>query len=266
MRERFLREARAAAALNHPSICAIYSIEEEEHTLFLVLEYVQGQTLRTLTIEAPPGWPPEWAVGAGYILQIADALQAAHDAGIIHRDIKSSNLMRTVRDRVKVLDFGLAKVSGATPLTGGDDFKLGTPAYASPEQIRGDRVDERSDLWSLGVVFYEVLTGRMPFSGDNVAALVHALLHDTPRPVRQLRPVIPAAIEHVIEKLLSKNPDRRYTSARALIDELRPPSFGAGGETGRQNIQSGYRSFWRAARHPCAARDGRAAENHISAH
>jgi serine/threonine protein kinase len=221
VRDRFLREARAVAALNHASICAIYSIEEEKDLLFLVLEYVRGQTFRDLIIEAAPGWPPEPAVAAGYILQVAEALQVAHEAGIIHRDIKSSNLMRTVGDRVKVLDFGLAKVTGASRLTG-DDFKLGTPAYASPEQIRGDPIDERSDLWSVGVVFYEILTGHLPFSGDNVAALVHALLNDKPRPLRALRPVVPAGIERVIEILLSKSPDRRYVSSRALIDELRP--------------------------------------------
>jgi tetratricopeptide (TPR) repeat protein/class 3 adenylate cyclase/predicted Ser/Thr protein kinase len=220
-RDRFLREARAAAALNHPGICAIHSIEEEKDILFLVLEYIEGQNFRALTIKPPPGWPPEPAVGAGYILQAAEALQAAHEAGIIHRDIKSSNLMRTVGDRVKVLDFGLAKVTGAARLTL-DGSTLGTPAYASPEQIRGDRVDERSDLWSLGVVFYEVLTGQLPFSGDNMANLVHALLNAKPRPVRQLRPVVPAAIEHLIETLLSKSPDRRYASASALINELRP--------------------------------------------
>lgn len=220
-RERFLREARAVAALNHPSICAIYSIEEEKDLLFLVLEYVRGQTFQDLIIEAPPGWPPEPAVAAGYILQVAEALQVAHEAGIIHRDIKSSNLMRTVEDRVKVLDFGLAKVTGASRLTG-DDSQLGTPAYASPEQILGDSIDERSDLWSVGVVFYEILTGHLPFSGDNDASLVHALINERPRSVRALRPVVPTAVAHVIETLLSKSPDRRYASARALIDQLRP--------------------------------------------
>lgn len=221
VRDRFLREARAVAALNHPGICTIYSIEEEKDVLFLVLEYVRGHTFRDLIIEAPVGWPPEPAVAAGYILQVAEALQVAHEAGIIHRDIKSSNLMRTIGDRVKVLDFGLAKVSGASRLTG-DDFKLGTPAYASPEQIRGDPIDERSDLWSLGVVFYEILAGHLPFSGDNAASLFHAVLNDNPRPLRALRAVVPPAISRVIEILLSKSPDRRYASARALIDGLRP--------------------------------------------
>lgn len=232
-RERFLREARAAAALNHPSICAIYSIEQEKEVLFLVLEYVRGRTFRDLIVGGGADWPPKPAVAASYIHQVAEALAVAHETGIIHRDIKSSNLMLTAEQQVKVLDFGLAKVSGAAGLTE-NDFPLGTPAYASPEQLRGETVDARSDLWSLGVVFYEVLTGRLPFTGENFGTLMRAIVNDKPRSVSHLRPDVPGAIEQVIEVLLSKNPDRRYGSAHALAEAINPlaakaPRAGPGG-------------------------------------
>ena len=220
-RERLLREAQAAAALNHPGICAIYSIEKSEDLLFLVLEHIQGHSFRDLLDNAASGWPPEPRTAAGYILQVAEALLAAHAAGIVHRDIKSSNLMLSPAGQVKVLDFGLAQMSGAKVLTEGGNA-VGTPAYASPEQIRGEPIDARTDLWSLGVVFYEVLTGRRPFSGDSMASVIHAVLDGEPRPIRGLCPAAPAPLARVIGKLLTKNPERRYASARALIQELRP--------------------------------------------
>jgi len=241
-RERFLREAQAAAALNHPGICTIHSIEEDGEILFLVLEYIQGRSFRALTVDGASGWPPEPAVAAGYILQIAEALAAAHDVGIIHRDIKSSNLMRTPTGRVKVLDFGLAKISGAAPLTG-EGLHLGTPAYASPEQIRGEPIDVRTDLWSLGIVFYEILTGHLPFDGDNTAALVHALLSGDPQPVRQLRPGISAALARVVERLLVKNRERRMASALALIDELRPLAQAAPEEIETTSLKPSFKPF-----------------------
>ncbi len=220
-RERFLREAQAAAKLNHPGICTIHAIDQYDETLFLVLEYIAGQSFRELTDLSPDGWPPPAGVAAGYILQAAEALGSAHAAGIIHRDIKSSNLMRTPEGRVKVLDFGLAKLGDAALITH-DGVVVGTPAYLSPEQTRGQPVDPRTDLWSLGVVFYEMLTGCLPFMAENTAALGYAVLHQEPRPIRQIRPDVPSSIARMIEKLLAKDRDQRYASVRALMEDLRP--------------------------------------------
>ncbi len=220
-RERFLREAQAAAKLNHPGICTIHGIDQQDDTLFLVLEYIAGQSFRELTDRSPEGWPPSAGVAAGYVLQVAEALGTAHAAGIIHRDIKSSNLMRTPEGRVKILDFGLAKLGDAALITH-DGLVVGTPAYLSPEQTRGEPVDPRTDLWSLGIVFYEILTGCLPFIAENASALGYAVLHQEPRPVRQIRPDAPSGIARIIEKLLAKDRDQRYPSVRALMEDLRP--------------------------------------------
>lgn len=224
-RQRFIREAQAAARLNHPGICGIHAIEEQGGRLFLVLEYIAGKSFRELADYPTEGWPPAPAMAAGYVLQIAEALVTAHAAGIVHRDIKSSNLMRTPEGRVKVLDFGLAKLSDSALITQ-DGVVVGTPAYLSPEQTRGDTLDSRTDLWSLGVVFYEMLTGCLPFMADNLGALTQAVLQQEPKPVRQLRPEIPSGIARIVEKLLAKDRAQRCPSARALIEELRPYTAG----------------------------------------
>ena len=219
--DRFLREARAAAALNHPAICAIYSIEEYENIPFLVLEYIPGKTFRDLMNHPPENWPPSPAEAAGYMLQAAEALKAAHKAGIVHRDIKSSNLMLTADGRVKILDFGLAKFTDAQLLTQ-DGTVVGTPAYLSPEQAAGAAVDARTDLWSLGVAFFEILTGHLPFQADNLGALMYALLHREPESIRRYRPDAPPALAGIFEKLIERDLGRRYPSADALIADLRP--------------------------------------------
>lgn len=220
-RERFSREAQAAAALNHPGICSIYSLEQLDDTLVLVLEYIAGKSFKELLDDPASGWPPNPKVAAGYILQAAEALRAAHAAGIVHRDVKCSNLMLTPDGRVKILDFGLAQIGGSSVLTQQGTL-VGTPAYASPEQAQGETVDARSDLWSLGVVFYEVLTGRLPFAEDNINALTQAILHSEPVAVRHIRPNTPAPLGWVIQKLLAKKRDQRYPSAAALMAELAP--------------------------------------------
>ncbi len=225
-RQRFLREAQAAARLNHPGICGIHAIDEQDGRLFLVLEYIAGKSFRELADYPAEDWPPDPAVAAGYVLQAAEALAAAHASGIIHRDIKGSNLMRTPEGRVKVLDFGLAKFNDSAVITQ-DGLVVGTPAYLSPEQTRGEALDARTDLWSLGVVFYELLTGRLPFLADNLAALTQAVLYQEPRPVRQIRPEIPSGIARIVEKLLAKDREQRYVSARPLIEDLRPHATGS---------------------------------------
>lgn len=216
-RQRFLREAQAIAALNHPGICAIHSIEQDADILFLVLEYVEGNSFRDLLDTNSNGWEP--ARVAEFMLQTAQALEAAHAAGIVHRDIKCSNLMLSRAGRVKVLDFGLAKVSHARFITE-EGSTIGTPAYWSPEQARGELLDARTDLWSLGAAFYEVLTGRLPFEGDNVAALTWAITNSAPEPLAQARPDAPAALARIIHKLLEKNREMRYLSATALAEDL----------------------------------------------
>jgi serine/threonine protein kinase/tetratricopeptide (TPR) repeat protein len=218
--DRLEREARAVAALNHPAICAIYSIEEHATTPFLVLEYVPGRTFQDLIEHPAADWPPPAPVAAGYMLQAAEALQAAHVAGIIHRDIKGSNLMLTSEGRVKILDFGLARVTEGL-MTLPEGGMVGTPAYVSPEQSRGEPVDGRSDLWSLGVVFFEILTGRLPFPADNPAVFRKALRKGQAEPVRRFAPDVPDAVARIVEKLLQGDVGRRYQSAKELVEDLR---------------------------------------------
>ncbi len=220
-RELLRREAYAIASLNHPGICTIHGIEQHHGRLCLVFEYIDGTTIRELIDLPAAGWPPRPGVAAYYVLQAAEALQAAHSAGVVHRDIKSANLILTPDHRVKVLDFGGAQVSRGAHLEG-DQFLIGTPKYLSPEQARGERLDARTDLWSLGVVFYELLTLKAPFTGDSYNRLREAIINDEPRPARQLRPEISAPLVRILHKLLRKDREQRYPSARALIQDLRP--------------------------------------------
>jgi serine/threonine-protein kinase len=222
---RFQREARAAAALNHPHIVTLYSVEEDQGTHFLTMELVEGEPLdRVIPIG---GLPADRVVAIAVAL--ADALAAAHEKGIVHRDLKPANVMVSGSGQVKILDFGLAKDVRATEpvdltVTSAGHTKLGTvlgtPAYMSPEQIQGRAVDHRSDLFSLGVVVYEMATGRRPFDADNVAGLMTAILRDTPTPVSSLRRDVPEAVQRIIDQCLQKDPGARPASARALQSPL----------------------------------------------
>jgi eukaryotic-like serine/threonine-protein kinase len=212
--DRFEREARAVAALNHPNICVLHDVGPN----YLVMEYLEGEPLR-----CPQ--PLEQAVK--YAVQVADALSAAHEKGIVHRDIKPANIFVTNRGVVKVLDFGIARQSRPadtranteTMLTG-PGATLGTIAYMSPEQARGQAVDARSDLWSFGVVLYEMVTGSRPFDGPTTAIIFDALLNKTPQPVRERNREVPAELERIIAKLLEKDRELRYSSAAELRAEL----------------------------------------------
>jgi eukaryotic-like serine/threonine-protein kinase len=226
---RFQREAQAASALNHPNICTIYDVGEQDGHAFIVMEYIDGVTLAYKIA----GRPLNLDSLLRFAIEIADVLDAAHAAGIIHRDIKTTNILITKREQAKVLDFGLAKISDCSQGTGGPDdptfverhlttagSTLGTVAYMSPEQIDGKPLDGRSDLFSFGVVLYEMATGRLPFDKSTKGATFGAVLHEQPLPVRQLNPSIPERLEEIIHKALEKNRDLRYLHASEMRADL----------------------------------------------
>ncbi len=217
--ERFLREARAAAALDHPNICTVYEIQESDGETFLAMAYLEGQPLDERIAEGP--LPLELACEIAK--QAAEGLAAAHVAGVIHRDIKPSNIMvsqdRAGRPVVKIMDFGLAQVSGASKLTK-VETRMGTVAYMSPEQSVGDEVGPPTDLWSLGVVLYEMVAGTVPFRGHYDQAVLYSILNEEPAPVTSLRSRVPMELEWIIEKCLAKSPVDRYQEARELVADL----------------------------------------------
>ena len=224
-RERLLKEARAASLLRSPAVATTYDISEDNGTLFIVMELVEGQALADRLQRGPLSIRQT----LGMTLQIADALDEAHGLGIVHRDIKTANLILETNGRVKILDFGLAKFTGPavernnaqTMAQTSLGMVVGTVSYMSPEQALGRPVDTRSDLFSLGIVMYESLTGRLPFQGDATTAVVDALVHDEPPPLSRLNYDIPAQLEDVVRKLLRKDPAARYQSARELLVDLR---------------------------------------------
>jgi TolB-like protein len=222
---RFQREARALAALSHSHIVTIYSVEETDGIHFLTMELVEGHSLDALIPEG--GFPVDRILSTGTAL--ADALAAAHEKGIVHRDLKPANVMMTTDGRLKVLDFGLAKEMRAADaadatLTGGHTeagVVMGTPAYMSPEQIAGRTVDHRTDIFSLGILLYQMATGRRPFEGTTSMELATAILRDTPRPPGELRADVPAELARLIRRCLEKDAQRRVQTARDVSNELR---------------------------------------------
>jgi len=174
-RQRFLREAQAAAALSHPNICTIYEVDDQADQAFISMEYVEGESLRDRSAKGP------LLVGdvLDIAIQVCVGLDEAHKKGIVHRDIKSANIMLMATGQAKIMDFGLAKVAGAAMVTR-EGSTMGTVAYMSPEQARGEPVDARTDLWALGVVLYELATGKLPFTGDRETAIIHNLIHQEP--------------------------------------------------------------------------------------
>lgn len=214
--KRFVQEARAAAALNHPNVCTIHEIHDEGEHPFIVMEYVDGRTLRHF-VETQNLMSLQKTIDMA--IQMADALKAAHKKGIVHRDIKSENIMVTDDSRVKVMDFGLARLAGQGKMTK-TGMTLGTVAYMSPEQARGEAVDHRTDIWSLGVVLYEMLSGQLPFKGDYDTAIVYSILNEEPKSLLELREDVPYDMVHVVIKMMNKQPDNRYRTMKELLDEM----------------------------------------------
>jgi serine/threonine protein kinase len=214
---RFINEAQAASALDHTNICTIYEIgETEEAQLFIVMAYYAGETLQEKIKRGP--LPVEEAIDIA--TQAAQGLERAYEAGIVHRDIKPSNLIITPRGEVKIIDFGLAKLAGQTRLTK-TGATVGTVAYMSPEQIQLVDMDHRTDLWALGVVLYEMLSGKLPFRGDHEAAMIYSIISEKPEPIRKYCPDLSPEFVHVLNRALEKNPADRYQSVSDLLIDLR---------------------------------------------
>ncbi|MBK5293379.1 MAG: protein kinase [Acidobacteriia bacterium] len=214
LRARFVQEAQAAAALNHPNICTIHEIDEEHG--FLAMEFIEGQNVAEKAGSRP--LPLEEALAIA--IQAAQGLEAAHEKGIVHRDIKSANLMVTAKGQVKVMDFGLAQLIERSRITR-SGMRIGTPAYMSPEQMQGQATDRRTDVWGLGVVLYEMVSGRLPFARETEAAVAHAIVSGKPEPLTALRTGLPVALDRIVSKALAKDPADRYQHASDLVVDLR---------------------------------------------
>ena len=215
-RVRFLNEAKAAAALSHPNVCTVYDVHEHEGTAFIAMAYLKGESLDRKLARGP--------LTASEALdtaeQIACGLQNAHANGVVHRDVKPSNVIVTTDGRATLVDFGLALLSNQSRITL-PGSTLGTTAYMSPEQAMGEEIDRRADIWAWGVVLYEMLTGRLPFSGQYRDAIIYAILNEDPEPLTSLMSDVPAALEAVCDKALEKNPDDRYPCFDDLLLDLR---------------------------------------------
>lgn len=246
-RERLRREARAAAALTHPGIATVYALEEFDNRLYIVGEYIPGETLRDELRHGP--LPVNGVVGTA--LGVGRALVAAHDRGVVHRDLKPENIMRTTDGDVKILDFGLARFSDlAQPLATltGDGHVLGTPAYMSPEQIRGHTIDFRSDLFSFGVLLHELASGTHPFAAPDAASTIARILTEDPAPLADRVPRAHedraglATLDEVIKRCLRKAPEARYASTRDLVHALEQVRIGASGGTANTAARGAWTS------------------------
>ncbi|HTY57725.1 MAG TPA: protein kinase, partial [Bacteroidota bacterium] len=242
-RERFIREARAAAGIDHPNVCTIYEVgETSDGRIFIAMALYDGETLQEKISRGPLPVDEARAIA----IQAAEGLRAAHERGIVHRDVKCSNIMVTAKGQVKIMDFGLAAGLGLAHLTQ-SGTALGTVHCMSPEQARGEIADRRTDIWALGVVMYEMLSGRLPFRSDYPEALIYAILHETPAPLSELRSEIPADISRVAAKAMAKNTAERYQNIGEFLQDLRSTGSTAGegsrpGPTSRPNILKSRRT------------------------
>jgi serine/threonine protein kinase len=218
-KQRFIQEAQAAAVLNHPHICTIYEVEESEGKTFISMEHIDGQTLK----DRLAAGPLDIGEAVAITTQVAAGLEKAHAKGIIHRDIKPANVMINEDGQAKITDFGLAKLSWGVDLTKTSTF-MGTVAYMSPEQARGEIVDNRTDIWSLGAMLYEMLAGERPFIKDHEQALIFSILNDQPKSIASLRPDVPKYVDRAIQKAIEKELSNRYEHVEGFIQGLKPPS------------------------------------------
>jgi serine/threonine-protein kinase len=251
LRARFEREARAIAALDHPHICAVHDVGEHDGTRYLVMQYLDGETLAARLARANGPLPLDQALKVG--IEIADALDKAHRAGITHRDLKPANIMLT-KSGAKLLDFGLAKLRGAAgPISMSGMTRLATPTpntahgtilgtvhYMAPEQVEGRDADARADIWALGVVLYEMLTGARPFDGASAASVIGSILKDTPPPIIVRQPLAPQSLDRLVGRCLVKDPDERWQSAQdvrhalTMVNDVSPG--GENASTGRRTL------------------------------
>ena len=217
-RDRFLQEARAAAMLDHPHICTVYEVDETGGLTYMAMSYIKGQSLKGRLKSGPL----EISEAVALATQIAEGLREAHEQGIVHRDIKPANIMLTEKGQVRITDFGLAKLSEGADITRSSTI-MGTVAYMSPEQAKGEEVDRRTDIWSWGTVLYEMVTGKRPFQKKHEQALLYSILNDEPPQLTYTRMDVPPYVEHIVAKALEKDRDRRYQSARDALHDLRNP-------------------------------------------
>ncbi|MFC2142317.1 protein kinase [Acidobacteriota bacterium] len=217
-KQRFIQEAQAAAALNHPHICTIHEVDESDDQMFISMEYIEGQTLKDKLASGPINIDEATVIAT----QVAQGLDKAHKKGIIHRDIKPANIMINDDGQAKITDFGLAKLSRGVDLTKTSTF-MGTVAYMSPEQAKGEAVDHRTDIWSLGAMMYEMLAGERPFTKSSEHALIYSILNEEPQDLFTLRPDLPVHIQNAVQKALAKDADYRYADIQSLIQDLEPP-------------------------------------------
>ena len=245
IRRRFMIEAQAAAALSHPNICTIYEVDDQAEKAFISMEYVEGESLREKVAEG--SLPFDYVLDIA--LQVCAGLDEAHKKGIVHRDIKSANIMLTAKGQAKIMDFGLAKVAGTAMVTK-EGSTLGTVAYMSPEQARGEAVDARMDIWSLGVVLYELASGELPFRGDLESAVIHNIIHEEPKQLKAIVPKVPEEFERIIRRALKKKVEDRYGSAAEMLADLK--KLHADLEKEKAGVFN-LRSFFRIIRKPLVA-------------
>ncbi len=225
-KDRFVQEAQAAAALDHPNICTVHEIDEVEGQTFIAMAHIKGESLKDKIASGPL----KIADVLKIVVQVAEGLQEAHEKGIIHRDIKPANIMLTAKGQAKIMDFGLAKLSWGVDLTKTATI-MGTVAYMSPEQAKGDKIDHRTDIWSLGAMLYEMLTGERPFKITHDQAVLYAILNEDPVPITEIKRNIPRELEKIVKKALEKEPKKRHSDIDAMLSDLK--------SVGRKSISTG---------------------------